>query len=619
MTNETTNNNNEPADSLAPGIVLGNKYEIIKQVSNDVMGAVWKAKDRVADRTVALKFIPSELRNVESEMNQIRETFKKVHALQHPSICALYGLEDGGHLGYYSVMRYLKGETLAQYAERNDSHRNGLPPSNVIRILSWVAGALDHAHRNGVIHCDVHPSNIFLAKTERGAEVLVTDFGLAAVIRAAMSRAGLGNINLSGTRPYMAPEQWRGQKPTATTDQYSLAVMAYKLLSGHPPFDGTDVEILGNAVLNHKPEPISMLTEGTNAVLQRALAKHGSDRFGSCEEFIKELKEGAPALFDVSSISVHENESSGVAIKAAAADVGFRPTGGRNYVHTSPDSSRLWIVTGCVLALFLLGAIAWGVMGGRDKTPPTEVVVQVAAPQPVIVEQVVPPAPQQPAYQSPFKDIFEAAEKGMIRDVEYFVKNGVNVNARRDNDGGPNGSWSALHFAAAKNSNVEVLKYLVSQGANVKARNGGWGWEPVHLAAMHNTVEILQCFLSLGYDVNAKSDHNELTLLHCAAWANPDVAVVKYLVSQGADVNAKNGHSMTPIHEASMRTTNLEVLKYLVSVPGADVNVRSNYTSLTKVEAGKGDTPYDVAERDDGGRTEAKRAILRAAGGKSGR
>ena len=106
MTNETTNNNNnEPIASLVPGTVLNNKYELVKQVSNDAMGAVWKAKDRVADRTVALKFVPNELRQNESEMNQIREMFKRVHALQHPSICALYGQENGGHLGYYIVMR----------------------------------------------------------------------------------------------------------------------------------------------------------------------------------------------------------------------------------------------------------------------------------------------------------------------------------------------------------------------------------------------------------------------------------------------------------------------------------------------------------------------------------
>ena len=258
----------------------------------------------------------------------------------------------------------------------------------------------------------------------------------------------------------------------------------------------------------------------------------------------------------------------------------------------------------------IIGAIAWGVMGGRDKTPPAEVVVQVA-PQPVIVEQVVPPAPPQPAYQSPFRDIFEAAEKGMVRDVEYFIKNGANVNARRNKGGAP---WeqnvTPLHESAANNSNVEVVRYLVSQGADVNARCGH-GWAPIHVAAKHNTVAVVEYFISLGYDVNTRNSyHNQMTLLHCAAWENPNVEMVRYLVSQGADVNARNGSNMTPIHEASLRTTNLEVLRYLVSVPGADVNARAR-DGIT--------TPYDVADRDTGRQTEAKRAILRAAGGRSGR
>jgi len=599
MTNETTNNNN-PIDTLAPGTVLNNKYELVKQISNDAMGAVWKAKDRVADRTVALKFVPSELRQNESEMNQIREIFKRVHTLQHPSICALYGLEDGGNLGYYFVTRYLKGETLAQYAERNDSRRNGLPPSNVIRILSWVAVALDHAHRNGVIHCEVHPSNIFLAKTERGAEVLVTGFGLTATIRAAMSRAGLGKINLSGARPYMAPEQWRGQKSTATTDQYSLAVMAYTLLSGHPPFDGTDVEILGNAVLNHKPEPISMLTEGTNAVLQRALAKHGSDRFGSCEEFIKELKEGAPALFDVSSISVNANESFGVAVKAAAADVAFHPAAKRSYVQPSSDSSRIWIIVGCVSALFLLGIIAWGVMGNRDKTPPAEVVVQVA-PQPVIVEQVVPPAPPQPAYQSPFRDIFEAAGKGQVRDVEYFIKNGADVRAK-DNGGG-----TPLHHAAWDNSNVEVVKYLISQGADVNAKANSGGTPLIHAAHRHSNVEVVKYLVSQGANVNAKYQDG-VTVLHCASgWGHRDSAVVEYLVSHGADVNAKDDAGRTALHHA-VRTgdtvNNGAIFQFLIS-QRADVNARDN----------EGKTPLDLAKEKGPARLVA---YLESVGARSG-
>ena len=307
-------------------------------------------------------------------------------------------------------------------------------------------------------------------------------------------------------------------------------------------------------------------------MLQRALAKHGSDRFGSCEEFIKELKEGAPALFDVSSISVVENESSGVATKTVAADVAFRPTAERSYVHTSSDSSRIWIIAGCVSALFLLGIIAWGVMGSGDKTPPAEVVVQVA-PQPVIVEQVAPPAPPQPAYQSPFRDIFEAAEKGLVRDVEFFIKNGVNVNARS------NPGWSPLHMAARHNPNVEVLKYLILQGADANMRTN-FGHTSLHLAVQNTNLEISQYLISRGADLNARTSAGH-TVLHFAI-QNPNLEIARYLVSRGADVNEKNGMGFTPLHEAAWHNPNVEALRYLVSL-GAEVNTSNDWggTPLT--------------------------------------
>ena len=329
MTDEMNNK------ELTPGTVLSNKYELIKQVSRSGRGVVWQAKDRVADRLVALKFLSSESRQNESEIGRIREMFKQVHAVQHPSICALYGLEDGGHLGNYLVMRYLEGETLASYAERNDQYRKGLPLSNVIRILAWAAGALDHAHRSGVIHGNIDPSNIFLAKTDRGGEVVLIGFAGA------------------GARSYMAPEQWQGQKPTALSDQYSLGVVAYKLLAGHPPFEGTDLGILENAVLNHRPEPITLLTDGVNAVLQRALAKHESDRYGSCEEFITDLKSGTPALLDTSGYHISESVS--------------RPAAERGLVFVHRDTSRRWLIVISVLLVFILGAIVWG-LNGRSKT-----------------------------------------------------------------------------------------------------------------------------------------------------------------------------------------------------------------------------------------------------------
>ena len=90
------------------------------------MGVVWKANDKIADRLVALKFVPAELKHFEEEIQRVRDTFKKVHDLQHHSICPLYTLEDGGSLGYYLVMKYLEGETLGKYILRKAAKSNSI-------------------------------------------------------------------------------------------------------------------------------------------------------------------------------------------------------------------------------------------------------------------------------------------------------------------------------------------------------------------------------------------------------------------------------------------------------------------------------------------------------------
>ena len=195
---------------LEPGRVLAEKFELLELLGSGGMGVVWKARDRVADRTVALKFVPSEIKRYEAEMKRVRTTFAKVHALHHQSICPLHSLESDVYLGYYLVMKYLDGETLDHFMLRHDPKRKGMPVEAALELLMPVASALDYAHQNDVIHRDIKPSNIFLVQTARRTEVHVIDFGLADEIKSSLSRISQAQFDTSGTRPYMAPEQWRG-------------------------------------------------------------------------------------------------------------------------------------------------------------------------------------------------------------------------------------------------------------------------------------------------------------------------------------------------------------------------------------------------------------------------
>ena len=289
--------NGEPAVELKPGMVINSKYELIEQIGRGGMGVVWKGKDRVGNRLVALKFVPRDLQRFVSEIQRVREMFGKVHVLNHQSICPLYGLEDGGtQIGYYLVMKYLEGETLSEYITRVDRKRKGFPLSQVVSVLLRVARALDHAHRHDVIHRDIKPSNIFLVTSDKGTEVQLIDFGLADEIKPELANGNHHVSGLSGTLLYMAPEQWRKHRQTAMTDQYALAVVAYKLLSGRLPFDATDAKSLRQSVLRETPLRIKNIPDFVNDAIQKALSKNQERRFESCVAFIKALAEESTAV-----------------------------------------------------------------------------------------------------------------------------------------------------------------------------------------------------------------------------------------------------------------------------------------------------------------------------------
>ena len=230
--------------------------------------------------------------------------------------------------------------------------------------------------------------------------------------------------------------------------------------------------------------------------------------------------------------------------------------------------------------------------------------------------------------KSPFENIFEAASRGTIQDIAYFVKNGADVNAK-DRVG-----YTPFLLAASSNPNVEVLRYLVSLGADANAKNIV-DMTPLALAAAHNpNVAVLEYLVSQGADVHAKNingNNGGWTPLHSAAGHNPNVAVLEYLVSQGTDVHAKNDGGMTPLHYAAQFNRNVDVLRYLVS-KGAKVNVNTNNGDTPLHSAVRGNRNVDVlkylvsqgadvnAKNNEGktpldeANTEEMRVILRAVG-----
>ncbi|MDO4627658.1 MAG: protein kinase [Planctomycetia bacterium] len=297
---------------LERGKVLSAKYRLEEKVGEGGMGVVWKAYDTVGERYVALKFVPAEIRYREEAIIQVKKTFSTIQALNHTHICPVLALEKDAVLGYYLVMKWLEGMTLAELQKTGLLRENGAEIRLVLPILEAVAEALDYAHAHHVIHRDVKPSNIFVAlkqgkgtgkmtlgelmKVPEVAEVFLIDFGLATEIVETMTRFSKRKVDTSGTWPYMPPEQWKGKKQTPQTDQYALGVVAYELLAGERPFMISDVTLLRLAVMQDEPEEIRGRPESVNKALQRALAKKQTDRFPTCAEFITALGK-SPALY----------------------------------------------------------------------------------------------------------------------------------------------------------------------------------------------------------------------------------------------------------------------------------------------------------------------------------
>ncbi len=276
---------------------LAGRYRVDRELGAGGMATVYLAHDLKHERDVAIKVLHPDLGAAlggERFLSEIKVTAK----LQHPHILPLLdsGAADG--LLYY-VMPYVRGETLRARLERESQ----LPVADALRIAREVAGALDHAHKQGIIHRDIKPENILL---QDGAAV-VADFGIALAVQQAggqrMTQTGLS----LGTPQYMSPEQAMGERTIdARSDIYALGAVTYEMLTGEPPFGGASVQAIVAKVLTERPVPPRTIRDTVSADIEsavlRALAKLPADRPESAHAFAQALAQvsatttgGAPA------------------------------------------------------------------------------------------------------------------------------------------------------------------------------------------------------------------------------------------------------------------------------------------------------------------------------------
>lgn len=324
---------------------LGGRYEVLEKVGGGGMALVYKARDTFLNRTVAVKLLRPQYAEDEEFLGRFRREAQSAARLSHPNVVNVYDVGQEGS-SHYIVMEFIEGSTLKQLVKNNGPLSSGL----AARIAYQIAEALDHAHRNKVVHRDIKPHNILVMPSGR---VKVTDFGIArAVTDTTLTNTG----NIIGSVHYFSPEQARGGFTGEKSDLYSLGVVLYEMLTGSVPFKGDSPFSIAIKHLQEDVKPPGRLRSGIpqelESIVMRALEKDPLKRYRSASEMTKDLgkylkelgepDEGEAGVFNLESHS----------LKAEGREQGM------------PSKRRgrpgvFWYVA-LGVALFMMGAVLYG-------------------------------------------------------------------------------------------------------------------------------------------------------------------------------------------------------------------------------------------------------------------
>src|SRR3984893_9045334 len=257
------------------------KYEVLGELGHGAMGVVYRARDPIINRLVALKTITTGLAEDPSLLERFYREAQSAGGLQHPNIVTIHDMGEAGGIPYIA-MELVDGENLDQLIARR---------SAILLTLKLTYGiqacrAFDYAHKRGIVHRDIKPGNVMVSKD---GVVKVVDFGIARVLETSRTQTGM----LIGTFAYMSPEQYHGEHADERSDLWSFGVLLYELLCYQRPFVGYTPASLMLHICQHAQLPLRELAHDCppelEALVARLLRKSPNERYQSMEELLVDL------------------------------------------------------------------------------------------------------------------------------------------------------------------------------------------------------------------------------------------------------------------------------------------------------------------------------------------
>jgi eukaryotic-like serine/threonine-protein kinase len=258
------------------------KYEVLAELGHGAMGVVYRARDPIINRLVAVKTITTGLASDPALLQRFYREAQSAGGLHHPNIVTIFDMGEQDGLPYIA-MQLIEGENLEQIISR----RAVLPISLKLAYAMQACRAFDYAHQRGIVHRDIKPGNMMV---DKDGTIKIVDFGIARVVEASKTLTGV----LIGTFAYMSPEQYHGEHADKRSDIWSFGVLLYELLSYQKPFSGTIPATLMHSICIREPAPLTKLLPECPRELERivskALKKSPDDRYQTMEELLLDLE-----------------------------------------------------------------------------------------------------------------------------------------------------------------------------------------------------------------------------------------------------------------------------------------------------------------------------------------